>query len=91
MRWRGWKPEMVNDGTLLVRVALTLLGPQVGDLQLGEYAASWDAFSFVDAKTGHRYWVTVDALANVYEWTTEQESIVECGICVDSTSDTVHG
>lgn len=54
-------------------------------------AGNSDAFNFVDVKTGKHYCWTRFAVVRSLELFTAAGSIVECGICVDSTSDTAHG
>lgn len=83
---------MVNIRRPLDLGSLTRLGGWMVRLGSVEYAASWDGFSFVDALTGIKCLVSAEYVATFgYETITDQESLVECGICDDSTKGMDHG
>ena len=54
-------------------------------------AVNLDAFNFRDVKTGIVYSWTMSAVERGLEIFTEAASIVECGICVDSSESTETG
>jgi len=82
---------MVNVGMPWDRESLIQAGWPMERYGFVEYVASLDVFNFVDALTGKAYSWTPFAVTRGLEIFTESASIVECGICVDSTSDMAHG
>jgi len=81
----------VNTGTRLDRESLIRLGWPMERYEFIGSAESLDAFNFVDVKTGKSYCWTRYAVMRSLELFTASDSIVECGICVDSLTGTTHG
>ena len=89
----GWRLGMGDIGMFSGLELLIRHGLLTARSESIAYVENLDGFSYVDALTGKRCFLAVETFVAMLDsvLTTQQESLVELGICEDSTKDTAHG